>query len=45
MVLLTPPLLLEETKEYKRKELEVVPSVVNQWSVRKSKISVVSISR
>jgi hypothetical protein len=45
LVPLTPPLLLEETKEYKRKELEVVPSEVNQWSVRKSKISVVSISR
>lgn len=42
---LTPRLLLEETKEYKRKGLVDVQSVVNQWSVRKSKISVASILR
>jgi len=40
---LTPRLLLEETKEYKRKELVDVQSVVNQWSARKSKILVASI--
>ena len=42
---LTPPLLSEETKVYKRKGQEVVPSEANQWSVRKSKTLAASISR
>jgi hypothetical protein len=42
---LIPPLLSEETKVYKRKGQEVVPSEANQWSVRKSKTLAASISR